>query len=79
MKDKDMSSFEHRSWRCQYHIVFASKYRRIDDKNSLTIWHGDLYIVFSITDGVGFNTLYPHVLSAFCELQKIPQQLILHK
>ena len=29
MKDKDMSSLEHTSWRCQYHIVFAPKYRRM--------------------------------------------------
>ena len=28
MKDKDISSLEHTSWRCQYHIVFAPKYRR---------------------------------------------------
>ena len=30
MKDKDISSLEHTSWRCQYHIVFAPKYRRIE-------------------------------------------------
>ena len=29
MKDKDISSLEHTSWRCQYHIVFAPKYRRM--------------------------------------------------
>lgn len=23
MKDKDINSLEHTSWRCQYHIVFA--------------------------------------------------------
>ena len=28
MKDKDISSLEHTSWRYQYHIVFAPKYRR---------------------------------------------------
>ena len=28
MKDKDIGSLEHTSWRCQYHIVFAPKYRR---------------------------------------------------
>ena len=28
VKDKDISSLEHTSWRCQYHIVFAPKYRR---------------------------------------------------
>ena len=27
-RDKDISSLEHTSWRCQYHIVFAPKYRR---------------------------------------------------
>ena len=30
MKDKDISSLEHASWRCQYHVVFASKYRRME-------------------------------------------------
>ena len=28
MKDKDINSLEHTSWRYQYHIVFAPKYRR---------------------------------------------------
>ena len=30
MKDKDVSSLEHTSWRCQYHVVFAPKYRRME-------------------------------------------------
>ena len=30
MKDKDISSLEHTTWRCQYHIVFAPKYRRME-------------------------------------------------
>ena len=29
MKEKDINSLEHTSWRCQYHIVFAPKYRRL--------------------------------------------------
>ena len=29
-KDKDISSLEHTSWRCQYHVVFASKYRQME-------------------------------------------------
>jgi putative transposase len=28
MKEKDISSVEHTRWRCQYHVVFAPKYRR---------------------------------------------------
>ena len=28
MKEKDKNSLDHTSWRCQYHIVFAPKYRR---------------------------------------------------
>lgn len=27
--DKDIDSLEHTRWRCQYHIVFAPKYRRL--------------------------------------------------
>ena len=29
-RDKDISSLEHTSWRCQYHIVFAPKYRKME-------------------------------------------------
>ena len=28
--NKDVNSLEHTSWRCQYHIVFAQKYRRME-------------------------------------------------
>ena len=28
MKEKDIYSLDHTRWRCQYHIVFAPKYRR---------------------------------------------------
>ena len=28
MKEKDIKSLEHTKYRCQYHIVFAPKYRR---------------------------------------------------
>ena len=30
MKGVDVSSLEHTSWRCQYHVVFAPKYRRME-------------------------------------------------
>ena len=29
MIEKDISSLEHTRWRCQYHVVFAPKYRRM--------------------------------------------------
>lgn len=29
MKDKDINSLDHITWRCQYHVVFAPKYRRL--------------------------------------------------
>ena len=29
MKEKDINSLEHTKWRCQYHVVFAPKYRRM--------------------------------------------------
>jgi len=28
MKEKDISSLSHTKWRCQYHVVFAPKFRR---------------------------------------------------
>ena len=30
MIEVDVSSLEHTSWRCQYHVVFAPKYRRME-------------------------------------------------
>ena len=30
MKEKVISSLEHTRWRCQYHVVFALKYRRLE-------------------------------------------------
>ena len=30
MKEVDVSSLEHTSWRCQYQMVFAPKYRRME-------------------------------------------------
>ena len=29
-REKDISSLEHTAWRCQYHVVFAPKYRRME-------------------------------------------------
>ena len=29
MREKDIRSLSHTTWRCQYHIVFAPKYRRM--------------------------------------------------
>ena len=29
MKEKGISSLDHTMWRCQYHVVFAPKYRRM--------------------------------------------------
>ena len=38
MKEKDINSLDHTTWRCQYHVVFAPKYRRLQEyiKNQLT-------------------------------------------
>ena len=30
MKEKDINSIDHTTWRCQYHVVFAPKYRRLE-------------------------------------------------
>jgi len=29
MKEKEIESLQHTKWRCQYHVVFAPKYRRL--------------------------------------------------
>ena len=35
MKEKDINSLEHTTWRCQYHVVFAPKYRRLAIYNDI--------------------------------------------
>ncbi len=35
MKEKDINSLDHTTWRCQYHVVFAPKYRRLVIYNEL--------------------------------------------
>ena len=30
MKEKDINSLDHTRWRCQYHVVFAPKYGRME-------------------------------------------------
>ena len=30
MEEKDINSLDHTTWRCQYHVVFAPKYRRLE-------------------------------------------------
>ena len=37
MKEVDVSSLEHTSWRCQYHVVFAPKYRRMEIYGKISI------------------------------------------
>lgn len=29
MKEKDIANLQHTTWRCQYHVVFAPKCRRM--------------------------------------------------
>ena len=29
MKEKDIGQLQHTTWKCQYHIVFAAKFRRL--------------------------------------------------
>ena len=31
----DLHSLSHTKWNCKYHIVFAPKYRRIEERNSM--------------------------------------------
>lgn len=37
MKEKGINSLEHTSWRCQYHIVFAPKFRRQVINNEIKV------------------------------------------
>ena len=43
MKDnKDVDSLSHTTWRCQYHVVFAPKYRRMVIYGQIKqIWKSD--------------------------------------
>ena len=42
MKEKDINSLEHTSWRCQYHIVFAPKFRRQVIYNEIKVDRGKI-------------------------------------
>ena len=37
MEDKDINSLEHTRWRCQYHIVFSPKFRRLAIYNEIKV------------------------------------------
>ncbi len=39
MKNPDISSLEHTSWRCQYHVVLAPKYRRMGNLSGNSSGH----------------------------------------
>lgn len=49
--EKDIASLQHTTWRCQYHVVFAPKYRRMviygqiraDIGQVVTVHHGTFY------------------------------------
>ena len=59
-KDADISSLEHTAWRCQYHVVFTPKYRRME-----------IYGV--IKQDIGLNVL--DIKSALAELRSAPRGL----
>ena len=70
-KEKDIGSLQHTTWRCQYHVVFAPKYRRLaiygqlkrdigDDTSALTDAEKDAVkeaIEKANTDSDGKSTL----------------------
>jgi len=37
VEDKDINSLEHTRWRCQYHIVFSPKFRRLAIYNEIKV------------------------------------------
>ena len=36
--EKDIASLQHTTWRCQYHVVFAPKYRRMAIYGKRYMW-----------------------------------------
>lgn len=40
--EKDINSLEHTKWRCQYHVVFAPKYRRLVIYNEIKADIGEI-------------------------------------
>ena len=42
MKEKNINSLDHTTWRCQYHVVFAPKYRRLEIYGAITANTGKL-------------------------------------
>jgi len=42
VEDKDINSLEHTRWRCQYHIVFSPKFRRLAIYNEIKVYIGKI-------------------------------------
>ena len=53
MKEKDINSLDHTSWRCQYHIVFAPKYRRQAIYREIKVDNGKILRKLCEQKGVG--------------------------
>ena len=52
MKDKDINSLDHTTWRCQYHVVFAPKYRRKEVYGQLKKDIGEILRKLCVQKGV---------------------------
>ena len=52
MKNKDVNSLEHTSWRCQYHIVFAPKYRRMEIYGQIKVDIGKILLQLCQQKGI---------------------------
>ena len=57
VKNKDINSLDHTSWRCQYHIVFAPKYRRMEKYGQIKVDIGKTAAVMS-AEGRGNHPIY---------------------
>ena len=75
--NKDISSLEHTRWRCQYHVVFAPKYRRLAIYGELKQDIG--YILRKLCERKGIEIVeasvprsYPHADQHPTEAERIP-------
>ncbi len=78
MKEVDASSLEHTSWRCQYHVVFAPKYRRMEIYGKIKRGHRD-YTAEVVPAkerrnhrSTSMPRPHPHVDKHPAEVQRIP-------
>ena len=71
--EKDISSLEHTRWRCQYHVVFAPKYRRMTIYGEIRADIGKILRKLCEQKGVEISEQYTVFKCANTNIRYLPQ------